>query len=208
MIDDSERREVAARLRESREFISCLPKTTLEQNAFDTFELILACVGYEQGNLFDHLADLIDRPTCKNAELMAELDDWKGNAEGFQPDAYMKLPLDADGVPIRIGDVVVDICGEYVFVVNGYCKIPNSEKMGFMVEGDRGIYEPSAFLHKKPEPADSLERIADELEAAEDWCDKNGDYDTGIVSISEPKLREWSDRIRRLAKKEDEHATN
>ena len=66
MIDDSERREVAERLRESREFISCLPKTTLEQNAFDTFELILACIGYEQGNLFDRLADLIDRPTCRN----------------------------------------------------------------------------------------------------------------------------------------------
>ena len=66
MIDDSERREVAERLRESREFISCLPKTTLEQNAFDTFELILACIGYEHGNLFDRLADLIDRPTCRN----------------------------------------------------------------------------------------------------------------------------------------------
>lgn len=65
-VNDSERREIAARLRESREFISCLPKTTLEQNAFDTFELILACIGYEQGNLFDRLADLIDRPTCKN----------------------------------------------------------------------------------------------------------------------------------------------
>ncbi|WP_294378434.1 hypothetical protein [uncultured Slackia sp.] len=42
----------------------------------------------------------------ENAELQAELDDWKGNAEGFQPDAYMKLPLDADGVPIHIGDAV------------------------------------------------------------------------------------------------------
>ena len=42
----------------------------------------------------------------ENARLAAELDDWKGNAEGFQPDAYMRLPLDADGVPIRIGDAV------------------------------------------------------------------------------------------------------
>lgn len=67
MIDDNERREVAARLRESREFISSLPKTTPEKNVFDTFELILACIGYEAGNLFDYLADLIDRPTCKNA---------------------------------------------------------------------------------------------------------------------------------------------
>ena len=42
----------------------------------------------------------------ENARLAAELDDWKGNAEGFQPDAYMKLPLDADGEPIHVGDAV------------------------------------------------------------------------------------------------------
>lgn len=42
----------------------------------------------------------------ENAALKAELDYWKGNAEGFQPDAYMKLPLDADGVPIEVGDTV------------------------------------------------------------------------------------------------------
>lgn len=34
----------------------------------------------------------------ENAALKVELDDWKGNAEGFEPDAYMRLPLDADGV--------------------------------------------------------------------------------------------------------------
>ena len=65
-ISDTERREIATRLRESRESISSLPKTTPEKNVFDTFELILACIGYEKGNLFDHLADLIDRPTCRN----------------------------------------------------------------------------------------------------------------------------------------------
>lgn len=64
---------------------------------------------------------------------------------------------------------------------------------------DRPICENAELMD---EPADSLERIADELEAAEGWCDKNGDYDTGIVSISEPKLREWSDRIRKLAERE------
>ena len=42
----------------------------------------------------------------ENAELRDELDDWKGNAEGFQPDAYMKLPVDADGEPIRLKDWV------------------------------------------------------------------------------------------------------
>lgn len=55
---------------------------------------------------------------------------------------------------------------------------------------------------------DELLRIASELEAAEGWCDQNGYYATGLVSISESKLREWSDRIRKLAKKEDEHGTD
>lgn len=64
-ISDEKRREIAASLRESREFISGLPKASLEQNALDTFERILACVDYEQGNIFDYLADLIDRPTCR-----------------------------------------------------------------------------------------------------------------------------------------------
>ena len=62
-ISDKKRRKIAASLRESREFISGLPSASLGQNAFDTFERILACVGYESGNIFDYLADLIDRPT-------------------------------------------------------------------------------------------------------------------------------------------------
>ena len=47
-----------------------------------------------------------ERLKKENDELKAKLADWKGNAEGFQPDAYMKLPLDADGEPIRVGDVL------------------------------------------------------------------------------------------------------
>lgn len=63
MPTSEERREVAAKLRESREYISGLPYVSLEQNAFKTFDRILECVGYESGNIFDYLADLVD-PTC------------------------------------------------------------------------------------------------------------------------------------------------
>ena len=63
IISDEKRREIAASLRESREFISSLPNASLGQNAFDTFERILACVDYERGNIFDYLADLIDVQT-------------------------------------------------------------------------------------------------------------------------------------------------
>lgn len=68
MASDEKRLEIAASLRESREFINGLPKASLEQNAFDTFERILACVDYERGNIFDYLADLIDRETCRLVE--------------------------------------------------------------------------------------------------------------------------------------------
>lgn len=60
MTSDEKRREVAASLRESREFISCLPKVSLEQKSFDTFEQIIKCIDYEHGNIFDYLADLVD----------------------------------------------------------------------------------------------------------------------------------------------------
>lgn len=63
MVSDDERREIAASLRESHEFISCLPYASLGENAFATLDRILACVGYERGNIFDYLADLIDRTT-------------------------------------------------------------------------------------------------------------------------------------------------
>lgn len=67
------RREIAARLRiasilcKPRYYISPLSKISPEQNAFDVlerdvFERILACVGYEYGNIFDYLADLIEPP--------------------------------------------------------------------------------------------------------------------------------------------------
>lgn len=87
-------------------------------------------------------------------------------------DAHMKLPLDADGVPIRIGDEIVDVFDEHVFVVDGYCKFPTSGKMGFTVEGGRGIYEPSVYQHKKAEPADSWEKL--EKDAMGSACELSG----------------------------------
>lgn len=58
-----ERREVAASMREARDSISFLPNTPVEQRAYDAYKIILACIGYKRGNIFDILADLID-PTC------------------------------------------------------------------------------------------------------------------------------------------------
>lgn len=105
----------------------------------------------------------------ENAALKVELDDWKGNAEGFEPDAYMRLPLDADGVPIRIGDTV--------WYVGGDLEIEKSEPQ--KVEGlvsvfaADGIYvmtrdypdkatRPKMLTHKQPEPPDSWEKLKED----------------------------------------------
>lgn len=105
---------------------------------------------------------------AESAALKVELDDWKGNAEGFEPDAYMRLPVDADGVPIRIGDEM-NIDGDSMTVL-GYRL---HDDMLFLVVEDKkmGLFfapEPSRVRHFKPEPADIWEKL--EEDAKKDPC--------------------------------------
>lgn len=99
----------------------------------------------------------------ENAELKAELADWKGNAEGFQPDAYMNLPLDADGEPIRIGDVLYS-SGNECRVVSITVK---ADEACVGVHTDEGVFLPSVnpkyLSRKKPEPADSWEKLEEDM---------------------------------------------
>lgn len=86
--------------------------------------------------------------SAENAALKAELDDWKGNAEGFQPDEYMKLPLDADGVPIHIGDVLYS-SGNECRVVSVTVK---ADEACVGVHTDEGAFLPSVnpkYLSRK-----------------------------------------------------------
>lgn len=114
----------------------------------------------------------------ENAALKAELDDWKGNAEGFEPDAYMRLPVDADGVPIRIGDTV--------WYVGGDLEIEKSEPQ--KVEGLVSVFaadgtyimtrdytnkavRPNMLTHNPPEPPDSWEKLEEDASVgAQDYC--------------------------------------
>lgn len=65
MISDEERREVARKLRSLDEHIEGMPLmcTKQEHNAM-ALRAIRAVVG--KGDIFHMLADLIDRPTCRN----------------------------------------------------------------------------------------------------------------------------------------------
>lgn len=105
-----------------------------------------------------------ERLDRERAELKAELDDWKGNAEGFEPDAYMRLPVDVDGVPIRIGNEV-NIDGDAMTVL-GY-RLRNDMLLLVAEDKKRGLVftpEPSRVRHSKPEPADSWEKLEEDAE--------------------------------------------
>ena len=96
----------------------------------------------------------------ENGRLKDEL-----SALQIQPDAsYMKLPVDADGVPIRIGDVVYGNPGIAWTVV---CL--RMSKLGCKVEMENMPFlrNPDELSHKKPdplepEPADSWEKLEED----------------------------------------------
>ena len=90
----------------------------------------------------------------------ADLADRERNGiEGFEPDAYMRLPVDADGVPIRLGDTV--------WHVGGGIGIPKDSPLkvtGFvMMHGVPGTFiKPKWLTHRQPEPPDSWEKLEED----------------------------------------------
>lgn len=97
-ISDQERREIAAQLRESRDYASCIPKFFMPQN--DLFERVLKCVRFDGGNIFDHLADLIDRPKAK-----------REGAGDYRRCAHCGALTRVDAVADGVGFVTVPRCG-------------------------------------------------------------------------------------------------
>lgn len=108
------------------------------------------------GIMSDHISKLKALEE-ENAELRAELEAWIQS-----DDSYMKLPLDADGEPIRIGDEV-NIDGD-VMTVLGY-RLHNDMMLLVAKDKKSGLFftpEPSIVRHFKPEPADSWERLEED----------------------------------------------
>lgn len=68
MIDDNQRREVAQKLREPKESLLAYPDDELIRLRHET--------GCPRGqDFYEHLADLIDRPTCHISETDHEFED-------------------------------------------------------------------------------------------------------------------------------------
>lgn len=85
----------------------------------------------------------------------------------------VELPKDADGEPIRIGDVVYGNPG-IAWTVVGL----RVSKFGWKVEMDNMPFlcEPDDLSHKKPEPPDSWEKLEDDINLGID------DYWTDVLS--------------------------
>lgn len=112
-------------------------------------------------------------------------------------DAMVEWPLGADKKPIKPSQTVYKAIngddGEYV-VHSLRCSVPGWVALIKRVGTDSScIVRPDVLTHERP---DSLERIADELDA---WCDQ---VDVDGNACGEP--RELARRIRRLAE-EREH---
>ena len=86
-------------------------------------------------------------------------------------DSYMKLPLDADGMPIRIGDKM-DVDGEAMTVL-GY-RLHNGTLFLIVKESGSIITyspKPSSVRHFKYVPPDSWEKLEEDASVgAQDYC--------------------------------------
>lgn len=150
------------------------------------------------GIMSDHISKLKALEE-ENAELRDELDDWKGNAEGFQPDAYMRLPVDADGVPIRLKDWVW-----YVGIDAEITKDDPQQVVGLVSDlGMNGIYavtrdypdkaiSPKMLTHRASEPADSWEKLEEDANlGCRDYCEKHRleecDYNIRVHMLARAK---------------------
>lgn len=125
---------------------------------------------------------------AENVALRAEIEHLKSALPGD----YMKLPVDADGVPIHIGDTV--------WYVGSDLEIMNSEpqKVVGLVSafGTDGIYvitrdypdkaiRPIMLTHKQPEPPDSWEKLLGDLDGAGEGEPTDGEcHYAGMVGES------------------------
>ena len=142
----------------------------------------------------------------KNERLEKENAELKGELELMecvqQPSGYMQLPLDADGVPIRIGDDV-NVDGDAMTVVgyrddDGMMRLIAKDKRTELVFAPT----PSKIRHFKPEPADSWEKLrADLMLVTSAYCDEVLHRDSSVGIPYEQRAASKADDVIARAKK-------
>lgn len=127
----------------------------------------------------------------------------------IQPDAsYMKLPLDAGGVPIRLGDTVwyigidVDIEKDCPMKVNGFVRVPFTlETFIETLECPRKAIATESLTHKRPESPDSWEKLEEDASVgAQGYCANRLGVDIRKTLTSDDDRAFAKDIIRRAKK--------
>lgn len=129
-------------------------------------------------------------------------------AESRCGDGFMKLPVDADGVPIRIGDEVffkADNGNIWCRIVSGYRAARNGEVSYFTAENEQGgtlAYNAKLWTHRKLEPSDSWEKLrADLMLVPSEYCDEALHRDSSVGVPYEQRAAAKADDVIARAKK-------
>jgi hypothetical protein len=103
---------------------------------------------------------------------------------------YMELPVDADGVPVKLGDTIgkVDNCDHYTFTVEGYTSVlPDGIGELMLVDEHDDCWYPKNCIHVKPRTIEDV--LRDMLNA----YDRHEDGDMPYSFIAE-----YADELREL----------
>lgn len=103
----------------------------------------------------------------ENAGLRAKLETFIQS-----DDSYMKLPLDADGVPIRIGDTVYTRDAEE-YIVRGIYALADEYSISVVPLGRTCFLpmKPEGLTHRTTDSADSWEKLEEDASVgAQDYC--------------------------------------
>lgn len=134
-----------------------------------------------------------ERLDRERAELKAEIERLKSEV----PDDCMRLPLDADGVPIRLDDTVwyvgpdVEITNDDPQQVVGLVTVFAADGIYVMMRDftDKAI-RPNMLTHKQPEPPDSWERLEEDAKKSVcDYADAPHDKD-GLITCDGCRFHE------------------
>ena len=109
---------------------------------------------------------------------------WADNMERELAERWMELPLDADGVPIRVGDKLEHTTGRFTFIADSL----EMDQWGAHVRPNgQARVQCANCRHAKPVTAESLLR-----EFAEEYGGIRTDGDELIAEYA-AKLREWKE---------------
>lgn len=138
--------------------------------------------------LHEDFTAIADRIDAEHEKAEQDLIDANNQMEQLC-ECSIRLPVDADGVPIHVGDTVYGCRSGMQMAVR---RLSLTDR--WAISTDTGLMpKSSAVTHVRP---DSFERIADELDEMVDASDSADDRCE--------KLADLAARIRRLAAKEDE----